>query len=33
MKNFYYRFCMTYDETPGSYANAEVRYGYFAPFY
>ena len=29
----YYRFCMTYDETPDSYANAEVRYGYFEPFY
>ena len=29
----YYRFCVTYDETPGSYANAEVRYGYFEPFY
>ena len=29
----YYRFCVTYDETPGSYANSEVRWGYFEPFY
>ena len=29
----YYRFCMTYDETPGSYYDSEVRWGYFEPFY
>ena len=29
----YYRFCVTYDETPGSYENSEVRWGYFEPFY
>ena len=29
----YYRFCVTYDETPGSYYDAEVRWGYFEPFY
>ena len=31
--NVYYRFCMTYDETPGSYENGEVRWGYFEPFF
>jgi len=31
--NVYYRFCMNYDETPGSYYDAEVRWGYFEPFY
>ncbi|MBQ7454675.1 MAG: transglutaminase domain-containing protein [Selenomonadaceae bacterium] len=31
--NVYYRFCVTYDETPGSYYGAEVRRGYFEPFY
>ncbi|MBR6712322.1 MAG: transglutaminase domain-containing protein [Selenomonadaceae bacterium] len=29
----YYRFCVTYDETPGSYYDSEVRWGYFEPFY
>lgn len=29
----YYRFCVTYDETPGSYENSEVRWGYFEPFF
>ena len=29
----YYRFCMTYDETPGSYYDSEVRWGYFEPLY
>ena len=29
----YYRFCVTYDETPGSYYGARVRWGYFEPFY
>ena len=29
----YYRFCVTYDETPGSYENGEVRWGYFEPFF
>jgi len=29
----YYRFCVTYDETPGSYYDAEVRWGYFEPFF
>lgn len=29
----YYRFCMTYDETPGSYYNSEVRWGYFEPLF
>ncbi len=31
--DIYYRFCVTYDETPGSYYNSEVRWGYFEPFY
>ena len=31
--NVYYRFCMTYDETPGSYYDSEVRWGYFEPLY
>lgn len=31
--NVYYRFCVTYDETPGSYYDSEVRWGYFEPFY
>ena len=31
--NVYYRFCMTYDETPGSYYDDEVRWGYFEPLY
>ena len=31
--DIYYRFCVTYDETPGSYANSEVRWGYFEPLY
>ena len=29
----YYRFCVTYDETPSSYYDSEVRWGYFEPFY
>ncbi len=29
----YYRFCVTYDETPGSYYDSEVRWGYFEPLY
>ena len=29
----YYRFCVTYDETPDSYYDSEVRWGYFEPFY
>ena len=29
----YYRFCVTYDDTPGSYENGEVRWGYFEPFF
>ena len=29
----YYRFCVTYDDTPGAYYNSEVRWGYFEPFY
>lgn len=28
----YYRFCVTYDETPGSYYDAEAYTDYFAPF-
>ena len=31
--NVYYRFCMTYDETPDSYYDSEVRCGYFEPLY
>ena len=29
----YYRFCVTYDDTPGAYYDSEVRWGYFEPFY
>ncbi len=29
----YYRFCVTYDETPDSYLDAEPYTDYFAPFY
>lgn len=28
----YYRFCVTYDETPGSYYPSETGWGYFYPF-
>ena len=31
--DIYYRFCVTYDETPDSYYDSEVRWGYFEPFY
>ena len=31
--DIYYRFCVTYDETPDSYYNSEVRWGYFEPFF
>ena len=31
--NVYYRFCVTYDETPGSYYPSHVRQEYFAPLY
>ena len=31
--NVYYRFCVTYDETPGSYYPSHVRQEYFAPIY
>lgn len=29
----YYRFCVRYDETPGSYYPSEIGHGYFAPVY
>ena len=29
----YYRFCVTYDETPDSYRDAEAYTDYFAPFF
>ena len=29
----YYRFCVTYGETPGSYYPSETGHGYFYPFY
>ncbi len=29
----YYRFCVTYSETPGSYYPSETGHGYFYPFY
>ena len=29
----YYRFCVTYDETPGSYYPSETGWGYFYPTY
>lgn len=31
--DIYYRFCVTYDETPDSYYDSEVRWGYFEPLY
>ena len=31
--DIYYRFCVTYDETPGSYYDSEVRWGYFEPLF
>lgn len=31
--DIYYRFCVTYDETPGSYYDSQVRWGYFEPLF
>ena len=31
--SYYYRFCVTYDETPGSYYPSETGWGYFYPLY
>ncbi len=31
--DIYYRFCVTYDETPGSYYPSETGWGYFYPLY
>lgn len=31
--NVYYRFCVTYNETPGSYYPSEIGHGYFYPLY
>jgi len=31
--DIYYRFCVTYDETPGSYYDSEICWDYFTPFY
>ena len=31
--DIYYRFCVTYDETPDSYYPSEICWDYFPPFY